>query len=151
MIKGLVDFLRLMGDEAPKETVEEAVGKLNEILEDVAYLLNHAFEENLALGNSRLPGHRSSPLTLEEALEILQTTLDIMQIEVESLLKDRPGLNERQDEAIRERRDFVIGMMGYYARFYKSSIRGRYPGAWTEEIEGRFSQFLKINPFGRMP
>lgn len=58
-------------------------------------------------------------------------------------------MTDGQMEAIRERPDFVIGMMGYYARFYKASIMGRHPEAWTDEIEKRFGQFLKIEPFRR--
>jgi len=151
MIKGLTDFLLLMGCDAPPEAIAEAVEKLNELLEDVGYLLNLAFENCLSLGTSRLPGRRDKPLTPAEALDVLQTTLDLMRVEVESLLKERPGLTEEQEEAIRQRRDFVIGMMGYYARFFKSSIISRHPEVWTEEIEKRFDPFLKIKPFGRSP
>lgn len=148
MARGIIEFLTGMAGEIPEDTIQEAVEKLNEIIEDMAYLLNQTFEANLALGNaSRLSGKRSAPLTPQEAIEVLGTTLDLMSIEVEALLRDKPGLTEEQAESIRERRDFVIGMMGHYARFYRASIKGRHPEAWTEETEKRFEKYLKIGPF----
>lgn len=146
MIKSICDFLLMTRGTAPPETIDQAVGELDFVLEDTGYLLNHAFNRNISMAASRLPKRPERPLTPKEALEVLETTLGIMQAEVEALLEEKPGFTEEQYEAIKRRRDYVIAMMGFQARFYKAYIQGKDPTAWTSDIEKRFDKFLKIKP-----
>jgi hypothetical protein len=145
MAKAVVDFLIYAGTDAPQDIFRAALGDLHAILDDTEDLLRQAFHFEDSLGASRLPQRPEKPLTPKEALEAFQTTLDIMQIEVEALLR-KPWATDEEYKRIARRRDHVIQMMGHFARYYKAVIVSRDPGTWTPEIEKRFEKFLNIKP-----
>lgn len=143
MGRGIVDFLIYAGMDAPEDITQRAIEDLHWVLDDTERLLREAFPVGESLGMSRLPRRPERPLTPKEALDAFEITLDLMQIEVESLLR-RPWANDQEYERIGSRRDHVIRMMGHMARYYKAVIIARDPKVWTAEIEKRFSKFLKI-------
>jgi hypothetical protein len=143
MGKAVVDFLVYEGRCAPGEVVKSALNDLHVILDDTERLLREAFPEAGSLGASRLPRNPEQPLPPKGSLEVLQTTLDLMQIEVEMLLR-QPWATDEEYQRISSRRDFIIKLMGYMARYYKISITSRAPEAWTVEVEKKFEKFLKI-------
>jgi hypothetical protein len=145
MGKGVVDFLIYAGVDAPRETIQAALGDLDAILDDTVGLLTEALGYEEHLGASRLPKRPEKPLTPAEALEAFQLTLDLAQIEVEALLR-KPWATDEEYQKIAHRRDYVISMMGHLARYYKAVISRRHPAAWTPEVEKRFEKFLKIEP-----
>jgi len=144
--KVVVDFLVYVSVDAPRETVLAALGDLEGVLDDTESLLRGAFGyEEERLGASRLPKRPEKPLAPAEAVDILQVSLDIMQIEVEFLLRE-PWATDEEYMKISHRRDHVIKVMGHMARFYKSALSGRIPSAWSPELEKRFEKFLSIKP-----
>lgn len=146
IVKVVVDFLVYVSVDAPRETILAALGDLRGVLDDTESLLKDAFGyEGECFGASRLPKRPEKPLPPAEAIDILQVSLDIMQIEVESLLRE-PWATDEEYLKIAHRRDHVIKIMGHMARFYKAALSGRIPSAWSLEIEKRFEKFLSIKP-----
>lgn len=145
MVKTVIEFLVFAGPDAPPETVDAAVSDLLGVMDHVEEDLRSLFPGAPALGASRLPARRGRPLTPAEALDALETALDIMRMEVEILLRE-PWTDEERYRRVAQRRDHVIKMMGHMARYYKSVIRSRDPSVWTPEVERRFSKFLRIEP-----
>ena len=140
-----MDFLLYAGTDGPRETIVAALGDLNGILDDSMNLLREAFNynEDVSLKGSRLPKRGDHPLTPDEALDFLQTSLDLIQIEVEVLLS-KPWATDVEYRGTADRRDYLIKLMGYMARYHKATLTHRTPSAWTPEIEKRFEKFLKI-------
>jgi hypothetical protein len=146
MGKAIVDFLIYAGTDSPSEVTQAALGDFHAILDDTERLLQEAFPGGGAsLQASRLPQRPEKPLTPKEALEALETTLDLMQIEVEALLR-QPWATDEEYRRISIRRDHVITMMGHMARYYKAVIVRRDPTVWTPEVEKRFAKFIRIKP-----
>ncbi len=130
MGKAVVNFLVYAGVDAPPEITEAALGDLHAILDDTETVLQQAFPRSDSLGASRLPRRSEKPLTPKEALEALEITLDLMQIEVEELLR-QPWATDQKYRRIARRRDHVIKMMGHMARYHKAVIMHRDPAVWT--------------------
>lgn len=141
----VVDFLVFAGPQGPTDTIGAALTDLNTILGDSEALLRDLFADPPSMGASRLPKRSGPPLSPSEALEALETSLDLMQIEVETLLRE-PWTDEARYRQIARRRDYIIKMMGHLARYYKKVIQARDPSAWTPSVEHRFEKFLRIDP-----
>jgi len=142
--KALAELLAYAGEDSPEEIKTSALNDLDAVFDDIEALLEEAFPDTPAsMGNSRLPKRRGRPLTPQEALEILETLIGLMQVEVENLLNQPLG-REEEYKRIADRRDHVIRMMGFMSRYYKGVILYKDPSVWTPEIEKRFEKFLKI-------
>jgi hypothetical protein len=127
-----------------------AFGDMDTIAQDTEGLLKDAFKSILppeALGASRLPRRSDVPLSVDEVLQAFQTSLAIMEIEIESLLKKRVDvLGDEEYMKLKRRTDYVITMIGITARYYKKSITAKHPGFWTEILDRQFEKYLKIKP-----
>jgi hypothetical protein len=145
--KVVVDFLLYAGPDGPRETIVAALGDLDHILDDSGNLLREAFDcnenEDVSLNGSRLPKRGDRPLTPDEALDFLQTSLDLIQIEVEVLLS-KPWATDVEYQRTSGRRDYLIKLMGRMARYYRAAFIHNTPSTWTPELEKRFEKFLKI-------
>lgn len=147
MAREVCKFLFIMKGYVIPEDAHSSAMDIVEIINDVDELLARYLPmDRTAVGASRLPHRSDEILPINEVLDALQVTMDIMGMEVEALLRDRPGLLEEDYVTIRRRRNYVIRMMGNKARYYKHSIQARDPGAWTLAVEASFKKYLEISP-----
>lgn len=141
--KVVVDFLLYAGANGPRETIAAALVDLNGILDESGNLLKEAFSCEVSLGASQLPRRSDRPLTPDEALDFLQTSLDLIQIEVEVLLA-KSWATDAEYQGTADRRNYLIKLMGHMARYYRAALSHQSPSSWTPELEKRFEKFLKI-------
>jgi len=117
------------------------------ILDDTVLLLEGLLEgvPKTQMG-SRLPRGFSEKPTVEELVDTMQTSIDLLAIETEIILKKSLEISDEEYSRQSERTHDLIRIMGSFAHYLKSAVQSRDPEAWTEELERRFEKFLKIRP-----
>jgi hypothetical protein len=144
-MKAISTFLKTAKD---RNDIVLAFRDMDMIAQDTESLLRDAFKTIIppnALGTSRWGSESDFPANANEVLQALQTSLALMELEVENLLKRRlETLDETEYQKVKRRTDNVIRLIGSIARYYKGAIVYNYPGFWTVILEKQFEKYLKI-------
>jgi hypothetical protein len=142
--KCIAMFLQINEDPA---LARSALSEAYFILNDTVLLLEGLLEglEKIQLG-SRLPRGFSEKPSVDELVDTLQTLIDLLAIETEIVLKKSLDVSDEEYSKQSDRTRDLIKIMGSFARYLKSAVQARGPGAWTAELERRFEKFLEIQP-----
>jgi hypothetical protein len=131
-----------------REGLSEGASMLGSLLADTVDIIMNAGEPiELSAAQSRLPSLEWSP---EELIQTLRLAIQIEEIAIDILLRDRPDLTQEENLALLDQARFLIQALGARARSTRRLIQERWPYFWTDILGIEFKKILEIRPrFGR--
>jgi DNA mismatch repair ATPase MutS len=142
--KCIAMFLQLNKDPVlARQALQDSLNILDDTVRLLEGLMDGLGKSELG---SRLPKGFSKHPTIEEFVDTMQITLDLLSIETEILLNKTLEISEEEYAHRSERTKDLIRLMGYFARYVKSVVLAMDPNGWTEDLENRFGKFVKIQP-----
>lgn len=133
----------LLADEiGDREGLSEGAALLGSLLHDATEIvLQSGAPVGLAAAQGRLPSQEWGP---EELVESLRLAVQIEEIAIDILLRDRPDLTDEENAALLNEARLLTQALGARARSTRALIQERWPYSWTESLEAEFRKILEI-------